>query len=224
MRPSLTLSALSFAAVAVLGALAVFACSSSSSDSTCPGQPPAQGASCSVAAGVPLACEYGVNANGACGTLVSCGSQGEGTPFVWNVSAPAAGCGVNAPTCPGSFTARADGTACDPSASSTCDYSEGRCACVACGYGQSSQGTWQCLAWSAGAQGCPTPRPELGTACSATQEGQECFYDFVCSGVPAGGPDMKCTSGVWRETANGEASCVTSLCAGDAGADAADGS
>jgi hypothetical protein len=75
----------------------------------------------------------------------------------------------------------------------------GRCACEAYAGGpvllvdSSVQGRWVCQ--DPGAQGCPLPRPPLGSTC--TQNGLSCDYG-TCT-VPGGTAEI-CEGGIWKST------------------------
>jgi hypothetical protein len=207
-------------------AAALAACSSTSPASpgdagpaaaTCPAAPPVAGTPCSVASG----CEYAPDGNRACTTIARCeGITSVNPTSTWQVTEPAASCGVNPTSCPATFTARAVGTACDPTSAPTCDYAQGRCACGPCLGGSAAQGLWACVDWSTGGEGCPAPRPLLGSACTAAQEGVHCSYDFACTGVPNEGPDMECASGRWSDVEVPAAECgAPAACISDAGTD-----
>lgn len=160
----------------------------------CPASPPQTGAACSPAGAT---CEYGGEGNLlSCSTLFTCGEAGQ-----WLSNARGAECNGtqagNAPACPSSFGALASGEACPGDLHGTCVYPEGACQCASC-FAPDAGGAgrlWSCVPWPA-PEGCPTPRPRAGSACSS--EGQECGYASVCSSVNLGLPDLRCVGGVWQ--------------------------
>jgi hypothetical protein len=193
------------------------ACASSGSkvvpsERACPGSVPKDGGACAPVEAV-LACEYGGNANRACTTFADCAALKAGAPLSWIVTPATQGCGQNQAACPGTYGI-GEGAAC-PAMNLSCDYDEGRCACLACagdGGVQSGYtgGYWHCRAWKDVAPGCPVPRPLLGSACTV-QEGTLCDYDMCCSG-PSLGPSALCAGGVWRQYAGGGCACAIRLC------------
>ena len=181
-------------------------------ESSCPASVPKDGGACNPMGGV-LACEYGGNANGACTTFVQCATLNASSPPHWIVSTAAQGCSPNGAACPGTYGS-GEGAAC-PAMNLSCDYAEGRCACLACAPDGGAQngytgGYWHCRAWNDVAAGCPTPRPRLGSKCSAP-EGVVCDYGQCCGG-PSLGPSAMCAGGVWREYVGGGCACATRLC------------
>jgi hypothetical protein len=85
------------------------------------------------------------------------------------------------------------GEICDPSLG-TCHYALGQCYCgqlIGPPMAPASDGgipdqTWSC---DVPGQGCPQPRPRLGTAC--TLEGQSCTYQSCAFG-------QQCAGGLWQ--------------------------
>ena len=177
----------------------------------CPRSPPAAGSPCG-----PLGvCEYGGSNVFQCDTIAVCwvnaspflqlppdGGPGPPPPpppisfTQWLVSnrdaAPGPGanaCGpLDASACPASFDAVNRDAACD-GAPAFCDYPEGRCRCATAP--DASAGWWSC---QDPAPACPRPRPRLGTACAAEQEGLVCAYD-PCDGVA--GFAERCQQSLW---------------------------
>jgi hypothetical protein len=183
------------------------------SESSCPASVPKDGGTCSPMDGGVLACEYGGNANGACTTFARCATPNASTPLHWIVSPAAQGCAQNGAACPATYGS-GEGAMC-PAMNLSCDYAEGRCACLACAPDGGVQngytgGYWHCRAWNDVAAGCPTPRPRLGSECSAP-EGVVCDYGQCCGG-PSLGPSALCAGGVWREYASGGCACAIRLC------------
>ncbi len=75
-----------------------------------------------------------------------------------------------------------------------CQYPEGYCVCMtACGGGGQVRaeiaGRWFC---GQATPGCPSPRPDLGTACE--EAGGGCLYGDQCNC----GENLRCTDGVWQ--------------------------
>jgi hypothetical protein len=114
---------------------------------------------------------------------------------------------VNDPACPAAFDARPLGTACPvASGSLTCDYAEGRCACVPCNGDAGPSFEWGCRPWdgvvsvgpfSPDASGfCPAPVPNVGDPCGPYPDDTVCPYD-VCPGVVLG-PSLVCTNRTWQ--------------------------
>ena len=175
-------------------------------------------ASASLATGScepPLQCEYGTDSHHVCTTTADCGSS-DSVHFKWSVSPPAAGCGSNAPSCPVSFTALANGSRC-PGVNSFCEYPEGLCRCIPCGDDAGISSMWGCGPWAPTGMGCPGERPLSGDACSVPNE--ECSYGGYC-GVEVG-PNMLCQDGYWRLVGN-TGSCLIPQC-GVPERDASDG-
>lgn len=155
----------------------------------CPSSAPQNGASCDVP---NLWCEYGNDPNLNCNTVAQC-SAGS-----WSVQAPQQGeCPTpsNPSACPATFASVPVGQHCGDLVGTTCSYPQGFCGCSVGSGGPypedaSAVATWIC---DAPAQGCPQPRPKLGTACS--QEGLECDYSS-CS-LPSGA-SIVCQNGAWQ--------------------------
>src|SRR6202042_3278987 len=96
--------------------------------------------------------------------------------------------GPNAAACPASYASVPQGDSC-ASTGLSCLYALGLCTCQAPfglpGGPSNGGGYWGCVP----EQGCPFPRPRLGTACSS--EGTDCTYE-ACS------YDQVCHDGVWQ--------------------------
>ncbi len=144
----------------------------------CPTSAPIVDASC---ASIGLECEYGSSWYVACDPVYTCTDGG-----TWSGGATAT-C-VDAGGCPADPDA---GMTCT-SSSVRCDYSDRHCECAnqcggpCCGSGP----TWQCHVPAT--QGCPYPRPDIGSACST--EGQQCSYGSCCDGSL-----LSCNGGLWRQ-------------------------
>lgn len=178
----------------------------------CPPTAPPDGSSCSSGAGVT--CEYG--GKGAfleCSTVAVCGADA-----TWSTTTPDPSCkGVqseNEPACPSSYAALGAGAACPANVQDSCAYPEGLCNCATCSspdgglMGNPGKG-WSCARWPS-PQGCPTPRPRIGSACAV--EGQDCNYVNYCSAVYLGLPDAKCVDGVWQPQQHPPPPCVFPQC------------
>jgi hypothetical protein len=160
---------------------------------SCPPSAPADLASCGGQVG--LACEYGGTGNYLrCSTIAECRADG-----VWHVTLPQPSCkGIqadNEAACPSSFGALSAGIACPAGLQGSCAYPEGVCECATCSSPDGTGKGWSCARWLE-PQGCPSPRPHIGSACST--DGQECDYANVCSAVSLELPDIKCVGGVWQ--------------------------
>jgi len=154
---------------------------------SCPAAAPTDGSACDGA----IECEYGVDPDLRCDTLVTCESGAwttTQTPSSANCSS------TNSAACPSTNTGL--GGACT-SVGTTCVYPEERCACATrCGMlgflgadgGPSAQ--WCCPDAPPSTPGCPSVRPRVGSACSG---GGVCDYGF-CSGNVA----LECTAGTWQ--------------------------
>lgn len=163
----------------------------------CPSSAPPDGSTCS--SGVGVTCEYGgLGVARACSTVAVCGGDAR-----WSTRAPDLACkGVqaqNEPTCPSSYAALGLGEACPADVQDSCAYPEGQCKCTPCSVpdaGPMGSGKrWSCARWPE-PQGCPTPRPRIGSTCAV--EGQDCNYVNFCQAVFLGLPEVKCVGGVWQ--------------------------
>jgi hypothetical protein len=156
----------------------------------CPDSLPNAGAPCDAPASV--LCEYGDDVNGGCNRVAAC-SRGE-----WSLTgpSPAATCPTPTgdPACPTSYRGVARGALCDIEGL-ICGYPQGICECLRPISGPPQVGpgganpTWAC---DLPQQGCPSPRPHLGTACGT--EGQTC--DYASCTLPEGTAET-CSGGVW---------------------------
>jgi hypothetical protein len=170
-------------------------------DPMCPASVPVQGASCNVS----VTCEYrGADTTHECSTMASCnGSK-------WYLSPPAAGCGTHPSPCPATYATLAEGAACPTGLAGSCDYDEGRCACLPCFTSAGAQNgmLWTCRKWDSGGAGCPPLAPLAGTACGTPD--QFCYYSGFCGiGV---GSNYKCTDGYWRSQFGPVGSCALRMC------------
>ena len=155
----------------------------------CPSSAPSSGSSCN---GEGLYCEYGSDPSLSCNTVARCmGGH-------WNVQGPYGQCPTpaNPSACPATFASVPVGEHCGDLVGTTCSYPQGFCGCSVGSGGPypedaSAVATWIC---DAPAQGCPMPRPKLGTACA--QENLECDYS-PCS-LPSGA-SIICQQGAWQD-------------------------
>jgi hypothetical protein len=116
----------------------------------------------------------------------------------WEIQPPGPGTACPTPNhgigpgCPSSYP-NANGK-CDHSGLE-CDYPDGRCACGTFGgpvQFDAGPGVWQCETHG---QGCPVPRPRLGSACSLAES---VVCDYGACFLP-GGTTERCVGGVWQE-------------------------
>jgi hypothetical protein len=162
--------------------------------SPCPASPPGDGSACGPQG---LTCEWGSSPVSDCDTVALCnGGRWQVTPHAPG-SADCGGTGLDGGTCPASFASVPRQQHCSPYGLN-CDYPEGRCGCaVPAGPGfpadASAVAEWLC---QDPAPGCPQPRPRLGSACSATQDGLQC--DYGSCAIP-GGTSETCAGGIWIE-------------------------
>jgi hypothetical protein len=145
---------------------------------TCPQDAPTSGASC---ANVGLTCEYGTSWYvHDCTAIYVCGDAGTWT-------------GGQLPCLPNNGNCPSDPDAapsCNPDVG-PCDYGDRHCECATqCGGPCCGSGAkWECYAPAQ--NGCPFPRPDLGTTCA--NEGQNCQYGSCCTGSM-----LVCSGGLWR--------------------------
>lgn len=136
-------------------------------------------------------CEYGTNWWIGCNQVFRCSPAG-----TWSPQPPMQVCAYPDASqgCPATY---AEATGIDAGngmcPAAECEYAEGSCACLAaCGGGAKRLdlvGNWYC---QPATPECPSPRPDLGTACDG--DGGLCQY-----GLPCGcGSQLACVGGVWR--------------------------
>jgi hypothetical protein len=153
----------------------------------CPGQAPNVGDSCEGT----LECEYGSDPDVRCDVVVVC----KGGQWANEFPAREACATTNPATCPASFSDV--GKTCSP-VDITCVYPEARCSCSThCGpLGFIGDGgpiaEWCCLDAPPSTPGCPSPRPRVGSACTAASS-VTCDYGF-CEGNVA----LQCDDGSWQ--------------------------
>jgi hypothetical protein len=121
-------------------------------------------------------CEYGGDPQVACDQVFKCNGG------LWNLTQVGGACvrpdGGSSSSCPSSFDQVPQGSECT-AGGAECDYPQAYCTCnVRCfdlcpGPDSGAPNYWQCDVPHP-ANGCPIPRPPLGSACS--QPGQQCDY------------------------------------------------
>jgi hypothetical protein len=161
----------------------------------CPATAPAAGASC---VDETLECEYG----GAwwsvsCDVVMQC-EGGE-----WQSARPSyepcsSEPGPNPTSCPATSSSVPQGSVC-PASDTSCYYPDAFCQCIVPlgGPAEIDGGTayWSCLP----GDGCPYPRPPLGSACSASSS-NDCTYEQCSYG-------QSCVGGAWQAS---EEACASS--------------
>ncbi len=161
----------------------------------CPATPPSAGTSCSA---VGEDCEYGSSWWLWCNLVVQCTADAGWQPVSEHIGGGCAepDAGDAGGTCPSTWaeaTTMDAGSAMCPAVN--CNYPEGSCACIlGCGCAGQRQemdlhGAWFCTPTP---PGCPSPRPDLGTAC--TNAGPGCTYGRTCGC----GIGVSCVDGVWQ--------------------------
>jgi hypothetical protein len=159
----------------------------------CPADAPAEGAACKL--NNPPTCEYGEPSVRSCTTQASCKyNQATGPESAaWVVTEPRDDCvlPVEQPAdCPGDFASVPEGD-CEMDGL-TCAYPEGTCGCRVQFRGEAMLNPrWVCEPLN---EGCPAPRPLLGTPCEEELLG--CDYGFC---FEADRPAMVCSRGYWME-------------------------
>jgi hypothetical protein len=147
----------------------------------CPTAPPTASSACSPDG---LACEYGSNPDPSCNTAFMC----MGGAWVDQTS------GVACPPqsdCPATFASIPANQDCSPQGLA-CAYPEGECICTVSFEGVDKQTpSWGCID---AVSGCPSPRPDIGTPCTADSSNASCDY-----GSCSGGVALTCKEGVWQE-------------------------
>jgi hypothetical protein len=146
----------------------------------CPVTPPSAGSSCPI---INHECEYGTNPNALCNQIARCSVTG------WTY--PSAVCPMGG-HCPTSYASAPTGQSCQPQGL-VCGFVEGVCTCWASGNVVRIDGgtgpQWKCFPVG---QGCPSPRPNIGTSCSRV--GLNCDY-----GACNGGLALECRAGeAWQ--------------------------
>lgn len=145
----------------------------------CPSNPPTQGAACATD---QLACEYGSNPDPSCNQLYRCNAG------AWQEQSSATIC-LSQTACPTSYASVPLGQDCT-SNGLACGYPQGECICTTSSGGlQKPTPSWECFTPP---EGCPNPRPDLGTSCASPD--LQCDY-----GACSGGIAVQCKSGVWTE-------------------------
>jgi hypothetical protein len=155
----------------------------------CPSSAPAPGSACSLTE--QEECEYGPSWWLGCNLLLRC------TQGAWKIAGAGQGCFEQdaGGSCPATWAAASTldaGIGMCPAPG--CQYPEGYCEClVGCGGGGAWRpqiaGNWYC---AAATPQCPSPRPDLGTACGDSDA--SCRYGTACGC----GEQLSCTGGVWQ--------------------------
>ncbi len=139
----------------------------------CPSSPPSDGTACSQTGatrpGVNTICEYGPSADPNCNEVFECAPATPTASVETWVDISTGACAPRT-ACPTSFASVPVNGPCP--APVLCAYSEGACGCVSGG-----SGLWSCAPLG---DGCPNPRPDIGTPCSIPQ--QTCNYGDACNG------------------------------------------
>jgi hypothetical protein len=149
---------------------------------SCPSSPPAAGSACVSTKGGPK-CEYGSNPDPNCNQTFVCTSN------VWVDQTSGTICAPQS-LCPATYASVPNGQTCTTNQLS-CAYAEGECICTTSVGGlATTTPQWDCFPKQ---QGCPSPRPDIGSACSTPD--QSCDY-----GACSGGVAMQCTDGAWQQT------------------------
>jgi hypothetical protein len=143
----------------------------------CPATPPASGSMCSPQG---LQCEYGTSPDPGCNMLAGCTASG------WEY---ALGGNCTMGQCASSYGSVPVNQNCAGDNGLVCGYAQGTCTCSYGAPPHVNGPVWQCFP---AADGCPSPRPDIGTACS--DPGKSCDY-----GACQGGIALQCTGGVWQE-------------------------
>ena len=155
----------------------------------CPGSLPAEGTSCSRNG---LECEYGSNTNYTCNSVALC----NGSSWTYYKNDPQYCSTGLEPGCPASSSQVPQGSSCTPQGT-RCNYADVVCECtyqagpVQIDDAGNTVASWIC---EQPVQGCPIPRPKLGSACNVSSD-VSCDYGS-CS--LEGGVLLTCQSGAWQ--------------------------
>ncbi len=152
----------------------------------CPVATPADGSACKP---VGLGCQYGSSWID-CNQIATCTSSG------WSVASPVPSSCTSAP-CPSSYPS---GSLCGLAPIGTaCWYPQGSCVCGAGGPAtpDAAGPGWACDG-PVSPGGCPYPAPAPESACTAAEDGQDCWY----GGCGSSGPALFCTGGIWQSQNN----------------------
>ncbi len=149
----------------------------------CPPTVPSLGVSCAQEG---LQCEYGgPQYHVSCDDVVVC-QNGSWTTMTFFM--PCIPDGPNPSACPADYNSVPQGATCDATGTE-CLYPQGMCACQIPLGGpipsDGGTGYWGCVP----EQGCPMPRPRLGTVC--TPNSQTCTYEPCAFGE-------SCQNGIWQ--------------------------
>jgi len=158
--------------------------------SPCPATAPKAESRCPT---VGQECEYGTDPSAACNMLATC-TSGAASGSLPGWTYPIATTPCKSGTCPSAYPSALAGETCTPSGL-VCSYTQGTCTCaprsgpVSVDSGPAVQ--WQCFPAETG---CPSPRPAVGSACTASSLTKACNY-----GACAGGVELSCVDGEWQE-------------------------
>jgi hypothetical protein len=140
-----------------------------------------------------VSCEYGSDPDVSCNAVVTCNGTWAGTG---NNAAQTCPTPPATGACPASYAAAQSAGACTQDGL-VCGYPQGRCDCARPTGGPPIVGglgtRWLC---DDAPSGCPSPRPHVGAACSASGP-QSCDYG-ACT--IADGVTLACTNGTWQST------------------------
>jgi hypothetical protein len=160
-----------------------------SGSKVCPASAPSEGTSCPRNG---LECEYGDNTNYLCNTVAVC----NGSSWTYYKNDPTFCSTGLQPGCAASSSQVPQGSSCAPQGT-RCNYPDVVCECaypagpVQIDDAGNTVASWVC---EQPVQGCPIPRPKLGSACTAP-ESLQCDYGS-CS--LAGGALLTCQGGAWE--------------------------
>ncbi|HEY1696620.1 MAG TPA: hypothetical protein VGG39_30875 [Polyangiaceae bacterium] len=171
--------------------------------SVCPASLPAIGSACSLE---NVECEYGSAWwSISCDAVVQC-SAGAWTKEQPSYTPCSAQPGPNAPSCPATYASVPTGTSCDATGL-RCVYGQGLCTCDVPLGGpiliDGGTGSWGCVPEN----GCPFPRPRLGSPCDGSSATSTCTYEECSYG-------QSCQDGAWVAEEEGCAGAGASAGAG----------
>ncbi|HEY1695362.1 MAG TPA: hypothetical protein VGG39_24505 [Polyangiaceae bacterium] len=150
----------------------------------CPGSAPVAESACTGS----FECEYGDDPDVSCDTVATCNSGR------WLVRPATQGCAISAGAgCPATYAALLQQSLCTPE-NLECAFAEARCTCAThCGMVGRPEATWCCPDAPQSGNGCPSPRPRIGSTCSTS--GTVCDY-----GGCDGNVTLQCSGGSWQPT------------------------
>lgn len=148
----------------------------------CPVSVPTENSSCSHEG---AECEYGTNTDYLCNTIAMC----QGGQWLYSKGTGAMCSTGLGPDCPAQSSLVDVGGACSPYGE-RCNYPDYVCECSYPAGPPTANPEWEC---ENPAQGCPIPRPRLGSACNAPAS-LSCDYG---SCTVSGGVRLSCQAGAW---------------------------